>query len=139
MATGHLRVRAWSGPARSMVVTELKRGVKIGRELSERAVQIAQTAHHRGFRPASWYPVASHAAVVKLVYTPSSGGGGRTPVEVRVLSAALPDLVASLRSRCSLPLSSRGLGRRPLTAETGVRIPVAVLQKALRLRGFRRF
>src|SRR5215207_10736401 len=24
------------------------------------------------------------------------------------------------------PLSSRGLGRRPLTAETGVRIPVAV-------------
>src|SRR5437016_1460161 len=25
------------------------------------------------------------------------------------------------------PLSSRGLGRRPLTAETGVRIPVAVL------------
>jgi hypothetical protein len=28
-----------------------------------------------------------------------------------------------------LPLSSRGLGRRPLTAETGVRIPVAVLQR----------
>jgi hypothetical protein len=27
------------------------------------------------------------------------------------------------------PLSSRGLGRRPLTAETGVRIPVAVLLK----------
>src|SRR5215203_3331735 len=27
------------------------------------------------------------------------------------------------------PLSSRGLGRRPLTAETGVRIPVAVLEK----------
>src|SRR4051812_45299421 len=26
------------------------------------------------------------------------------------------------------PLSSRGLGRRPLTAETRVRIPVAVLQ-----------
>src|SRR5438067_9822546 len=26
-----------------------------------------------------------------------------------------------------LPPSSRGLGRRPLTAETGVRIPVAVL------------
>jgi hypothetical protein len=29
------------------------------------------------------------------------------------------------------PLSSRGLGRRPLTAETGVRIPVAVLGKRL--------
>src|SRR3954447_54011 len=28
------------------------------------------------------------------------------------------------------PLSSRGLGRRPLTAETGVRIPVAVLHEA---------
>lgn len=27
---------------------------------------------------------------------------------------------------CLAPLSSRGLGRRPLTAETGVRIPVAV-------------
>src|SRR3954451_21505225 len=32
--------------------------------------------------------------------------------------------------RCPLPLSSRGLGRRPLTAETGVRIPVAVLTNA---------
>src|ERR1044071_3113231 len=109
-----------------MVVTELKRGLKISRELSERAMAVR--AH-----PSSalgWYPVASHAAVVKLVYTPSSGGGGRTPVEVRVLSAALPDLVASLRSGCSLPLSSRGLGRRPLTAETGVRIPVAVLHDA---------
>ena len=37
--------------------------------------------------------------------------------------------------RCS-PLSSRGLGRRPLTAETGVRIPVAVPLKALHMRGF---
>src|SRR3954465_8243436 len=35
--------------------------------------------------------------------------------------------VATLGCACSLPLSSRGLGRRPLTAETGVRIPVAVL------------
>src|SRR3954466_2163179 len=36
------------------------------------------------------------------------------------------------------PPSSRGLGRRPLTAETGVRIPVAVLEKAPAPRGFRR-
>src|SRR4051794_14565475 len=36
------------------------------------------------------------------------------------------------------PPSSRGLGRRPLTAETGVRIPVAVLEEASRERGFRR-
>src|SRR4051812_48584960 len=34
--------------------------------------------------------------------------------------------LATLRPANS-PLSSRGLGRRPLTAETGVRIPVAVL------------
>ncbi len=48
-------------------------------------------------------------------------------------------LVASRESRRlamppaggSPPLSSRGLGRRPLTAETRVRIPVAVLTKAL--------
>src|SRR5918992_4954597 len=33
------------------------------------------------------------------------------------------------------PPSSRGLGRRPLTAETGVRIPVAVLKEALRIGG----
>src|SRR4051794_9472134 len=33
------------------------------------------------------------------------------------------------------PLSSRGLGRRPLTAETGVRIPVAVLQTKPRVSG----
>src|SRR3954447_17763377 len=36
----------------------------------------------------------------------------------------------------SLPLSSRGLGRRPLTAETGVRIPVAVLHDARPPAGF---
>src|SRR3954467_15467540 len=37
------------------------------------------------------------------------------------------------------PPSSRGLGRRPLTAETGVRIPVAVLRKLALVAGFRRF
>jgi hypothetical protein len=34
------------------------------------------------------------------------------------------------------PLSSRGLGRRPLMAETRVRIPVAVLTEALLIAGF---
>ena len=68
------------------------------------------------------------AAVVKLVYTQASGAcglyarGGSSP-----LSRIAPTAVATLGAR-SLPLSSRGLGRRPLTAETGVRIPVAVLQ-----------
>ena len=37
------------------------------------------------------------------------------------------------------PLSSRGLGRRPLTAETRVRIPVAVLTDPLVVSGFCRF
>src|SRR3954464_14053362 len=37
------------------------------------------------------------------------------------------------------PPSSRGLGRRPLTAETGVRIPVAVPAKPPDARGFLRF
>jgi hypothetical protein len=36
------------------------------------------------------------------------------------------------------PPSSRGLGRRPLTAETGVRIPVAVLRKRPEHGRFRR-
>src|SRR5215218_7395649 len=41
-------------------------------------------------------------------------------------TAARPPAVAKIARRNSPP-SSRGLGRRPLTAETGVRIPVAVL------------
>src|SRR5215217_2216907 len=42
-----------------------------------------------------------------------------------------PHPFATLSGRF-LPLSSRGLGRRPLTAETGVRIPVAVPQPRVR-------
>src|SRR3954471_2917256 len=38
-----------------------------------------------------------------------------------------------------LPPSSRGLGRRPLTAETGVQIPVAVLRKPALRAGFSAF
>ena len=61
------------------------------------------------------------------------------PVEVRVLSAASSAGVRCYPARRFLPLSSRGLGRRPLTAETGVRIPVAVPHEAPQSRGFRRF
>jgi hypothetical protein len=43
-------------------------------------------------------------------------------------------MVATI-ARCEPP-SSRGLGRRPLTAETGVRIPVAVPGKAPQTAGF---
>ena len=55
-------------------------------------------------------------------------------MEVRV---SQPHSLATLRDRF-LPLSSRGLGRRPLTAETGVRIPVAVPHEARPQGGFRR-
>ena len=78
------------------------------------------------------------AAVVKLVYTQASGAcglyarGGSSP-----LSRTLGAHCYSGR-RGSLPLSSRGLGRRPLTAETGVRIPVAVLRETRLSGGFRR-
>ena len=55
----------------------------------------------------------------------------------RSRAPALPYLEALVASRYP-PLSSRGLGRRPLMAETRVRIPVAVLTDALRIAGFRR-
>src|ERR687891_347863 len=49
----------------------------------------------------------------------------RPPPAPRPAHGRLPRL--SLQSPADGPPSSRGLGRRPLTAETGVRIPVAVL------------
>ena len=74
-----------------------------------------------------------HAAVAELVYARRSGRRGRKPLEVRILSAALSGLRFKRRiegpllsSRADAPLSSRGLGRRILSPETRVRIPVAV-------------
>src|SRR3954471_1555262 len=88
--------------------------------------------------PAARYPSeAQQAAVVKLVYTQASGAcglyarGGSSPLSRT--PPALSGLVATLNAAVFLPLSSRGLGRRPLTAETGVRIPVAVLPNALEI------
>lgn len=87
------------------------------------------------------YPSGSQlAAVVKLVYTLASGAsglyarGGSSP-----LSRTPEPLLDWPSSNTLLPLSSRGLGRRPLTAETGVRIPVAVLTKAPEIRGLSSF
>ena len=84
------------------------------------------------------YSSALLAAVVKLVYTRRSGRrggnarGGSSPLSRIVLQARC------YPARRFLPLSSRGLGRRPLTAETGVRIPVAVPHEARLPGGFRR-
>ena len=77
--------------------------------------------------------------MVKLGNTHASGACGRKPLEVRVLSAAFsgPEIgrpVAKIAA--NLPLSSRGLGRRILSPETGVRIPVAVPQKPASQAGF---
>jgi hypothetical protein len=75
----------------------------------------------------------------KISHARGAGGTGagrppRGPGAPWIGSARFASLVAASRA----PLSSRGLGRRPLMAETRVRIPVAVLRKAPRSRGFRR-
>src|SRR3954467_6230256 len=120
MATGQTSGTAWSVPAGPIIHTQRKHELKIAE-------------HARTRYPARTQP----AAVVKLVYTQASGAcglyarGGSSPLS----RTPTPLLIwASL----SEPLSSRGLGRRPLTAETGVRIPVAVLHEARPQGGFRR-
>jgi hypothetical protein len=62
--------------------------------------------------------------------------------EARVVGSLSPTRsgrFASLDPVNRAPLSSRGLGRRPLMAETRVRIPVAVLTNALQLASFSSF
>jgi hypothetical protein len=95
-----------------------------------RAVE-RQVAHtDRGIRP--------HGAFKR--HEPSSvarGIGGNVGSCSDRSAAAGGDPFATVTPRA--PLSSRGLGRRPLTAETGVRIPVAVLPNTLQIGGFHRF
>src|SRR5262249_44416484 len=55
---------------------------------------------------------------------------GQAPPLRRDASATSAERFASLVAVVCTPLSSRGLGRRPLMAETRVRIPVAVLSRA---------
>src|SRR3954454_15200048 len=107
-----------------MVARELKRGLKITGELSEQAGLVPCRL------PRGCGEIGIHAV---FRWRWANARGGSSPL------SRTPVLVASLRSGCSLPLSSRGLGRRPLTAETGVRIPVAVLHDARLPGGFRRF
>jgi hypothetical protein len=69
----------------------------------------------------------------------ASDGGPEQPDRGRrgPLVSARPATNPPLQS-AARPPSSRGLGRRPLTAETGVRIPVAVLRKPALRAGFGR-
>src|SRR5207249_9354735 len=72
-------------------------------------------------RPRGWPEVVA-VALVARGWAPSAG-------HRRALLASAASIA---------PLSSRGLGRRPLMAETRVRIPVAVLSERPRNRAFRR-
>jgi hypothetical protein len=66
----------------------------------------------------------------------------RTSLDHRPMNAAIIPCASfprkrPLQSPTDEPPSSRGLGRRPLTAETGVRIPLAVLGNPALAAGFR--
>jgi hypothetical protein len=97
-------------------------------------------------RPAArWYLLSRtqppQAARARARAETSSTTARRTPP---IVSVTRSERHAKLRSDSALPgriqsvspLSSRGLGRRPLTAETRVRIPVAVLQNPRVFGGF---
>ena len=66
----------------------------------------------------------------------SKGRGGSNPLSRTFHPESGRESVAKIAR--NLPLSSRGLGRRILSPETGVRIPVAVLRNLAPGAGFRR-
>jgi len=82
---------------------------------------------------------ATSAAEIEERDLVTGSGASPTSANAQLLPSREPDrakLFAAVRRLASgraeqapAPLSSRGLGRRPLTAETRVRIPVAVLRK----------
>jgi hypothetical protein len=76
--------------------------------------------HSGGTAPASHRTSLDHRPNERLHPTRADGQTRRPP----------------LQSRVGAPPSSRGLGRRPLTAETGVRIPVAVPHEPCSVSGF---
>ena len=96
--------------------------------------------------PASFYQqrVADKGWITRwphLRYVATAAAPAATSNEAglrRTLAAPPHEHSATLHDR-SPPLSSRGLGRRPLTAVTRVRIPVAVLRKRPTRRAFCRF
>jgi hypothetical protein len=76
--------------------------------------------HSGGTAPASHRTSLDHRPIERRDHTPAPKRAQKRP----------------LQSPTDGPPSSRGLGRRPLTAETGVRIPVAVLAFPLYQAGF---
>ena len=92
--------------------------------------------------PATRYHPGRSAAVAELADARASGArelyarGGSSPLSRILRGSLLGPRSATLADESSLPLSSRGLGRRPLTAETGVRIPVAVPLRPAHEAGF---
>ena len=73
-------------------------------------------------------PIPPHP-LVPLNLSDAAGRGVDAPWYRRVAPRMRGRATLRYPSRRPAPLSSRGLGRRPLTAETGVRIPVAVSQR----------
>ena len=86
----------------------------------------------RGLEPPRTYVHGDlNAARLPIPPHPRDRQGSASGLRSRPLGA-----IAFATLKPFAPLSSRGLGRRPLTAETGVRIPVAVLRKPAHTAGF---
>ena len=130
--------RGTSSPADSTALEEREdRGVVVDHVADVVALRLG-TDHDRRHPK----PIASEPLVCGL---PGLDRGGSNPRRVGGAPLAVPRYCdhqdgQAARYACRrgsiAPLSSRGLGRRPLTAETRVRIPVAVLAFSLQMSTF---
>ena len=130
--------RGTSSPADSTALEEREdRGVVVDHVADVVALRLG-TNHDRRHPK----PIASEPLVCGL---PGLDRGGSNPRRVGGAPLAVPRYCdhqdgQAARYACRrgsiAPLSSRGLGRRPLTAETRVRIPVAVLPLSLQMGTF---
>src|ERR1700751_662098 len=100
-------------------------------ETSQNADERTRTStdlHPHGPEPCASTNSATSASGRERTYRTRRAALGRLVSTARPARAGGPEgAFASLGARQIAPLSSRGLGRRPLMAETRVRIPVAVL------------